>query len=99
MRSVRPHGAARPRPARTPKQRGSCAGHSERVSGGRAAALLLVGVLIGGISGGATAADLPFSATESPGHSAPISGGPPGVSAPAASTASAAEEIVGGVQN
>ena len=69
------------------------------MSGGRAAALLLVGVLIGGISGGATAAYLAFRATESPGQSPPISVGLPVVSAPAASTASADEEIVGVVKD
>src|SRR6185436_16014131 len=53
-RSVRRLGAARPRPVPPRKQRGRLAGSSP-MSGGRAAALLLVGVLIGGISGGAAA--------------------------------------------
>jgi S1-C subfamily serine protease len=55
------------------------------VSGGRAAALLLVGVLIGGISGGAAATYLTYRAAQSPAQSAPTSVGLPIATAPAAS--------------
>src|SRR5438477_11647648 len=69
----RPLGGGRRRLARTRKQRG-CLGGKEAcgrvVSGGRAAALLLVGVLIGGISGGAAATYLTHRAHESPGQPA-----------------------------
>src|SRR5437773_10370898 len=81
----RPLGDGRPRQARTRKQRG-CLGGKEAcgriVSGGRAAALLLVGVLIGGISGGAAATYLTHRGDESPGQPAVNVGLPVATAAP-----------------
>jgi len=68
------------------------------VSGGRAAALLLVGVLIGGISGGATATYLTRRADESTGQPAP-SAGIPIATAPPAASGGVDGEIVGAVQD
>jgi len=69
------------------------------MSGGRVAALVLVGVLIGGISGGATAAYLTSRAAQSPGQSAPINVGLPIASTPPAAGGSADDEIVSVVQD
>jgi S1-C subfamily serine protease len=70
------------------------------VSGGRAAALLLVGVLIGGVSGGAAATYLTYRAAQPPGQSAPTSVGLPIATAPPSSSGAAADdEIVGVVQD
>jgi S1-C subfamily serine protease len=68
------------------------------VSGGRAAALLLVGVLIGGISGGAAATYLTYRAAQSPGQPA-VSVGLPIATAPPTASGTADEEIVGVVQD
>ena len=68
------------------------------MSGGRAAALLLVGVLIGGISGGATATYLTRRADESTGQPA-TSAGIPIASAPPAASGGVDGEIVGAVQD
>ena len=68
------------------------------MSGGRAAALLLVGVLIGGISGGATAAYLTYRAAQSPSQPA-INVGLPIATPPPAASGTADEEIVGVVQD
>src|SRR5437773_2568038 len=84
MPCARPLDAARWPPARTRKQRGLLGGNSPGVSGGRAAALLLVGVLIGGISGGATAVYLTYRAAESPSQPAINVGLPIATASPAA---------------
>jgi 2-alkenal reductase len=68
------------------------------VSGGRAAALLLVGALIGGISGGAAATYLTYRAAESPGQPA-ISVGIPIATPSPATSGTSDEEIVGVVQD
>jgi 2-alkenal reductase len=68
------------------------------VSGGRAAALLLVGVLIGGISGGAAATYLTHRADESSGQPA-INVGLPIATAPATASGGIDGEIVGAVQD
>jgi S1-C subfamily serine protease len=68
------------------------------VSGGRAAALLLVGVLIGGTSGGAAATYLTYRAAQSPGQPA-VSVGLPIATAPPTASGAADEEIVGVVQD
>src|SRR5438094_8775708 len=98
----RPLGGGRPRLARTRKQRG-CLGGKEAcgriMTGGRAAALLLVGVLIGGISGGAAATYLTYRAAQSPGQSAPVSVGLPVATTPPASSGTADEEIVNVVKD
>ena len=67
------------------------------MSGARAAALLLVGVLIGGISGGAAATYLTYRADESPGQPA-INVGLPIATAPPGTSSSFDDEIVGVVQ-
>ena len=69
------------------------------MNGGRAAALLLVGVLIGGISGGAAATYLTYQAAQSPQQSAPISVGLPIATVPPAASGSADELIVGVVRD
>jgi S1-C subfamily serine protease len=69
------------------------------VSGGRAAALLLVGVLIGGISGGAAATYLTYRAAQSPEQSTPIGVGLPIATAPPASSGSPDDEIVNVVKD
>jgi 2-alkenal reductase len=69
------------------------------VSGGRAAALLLVGVLIGGISGGAAATYLTYRAAPSSGQAAPINVGLPVASAPPATSGTADDEIVNVVKD
>jgi S1-C subfamily serine protease len=69
------------------------------VSGGRAAALLLVGALIGGVSGGAAATYLTNQAARSPGQSPPVSVGIPIATAPPTSSGSLDDEIVGAVQD
>jgi hypothetical protein len=65
---------------------------------GGAAALLLVGVLIGGISGGATATHLTGRADQSPGQPA-TSIGLPIATVPPAASGGVDEEIVGVVQD
>jgi len=69
------------------------------VNGGRAAALLLVGVLIGGVSGGAAATYLTYRAAQTPDQSAPPNVGLPIASAPPASGGTVDDEIVGVVQD
>jgi serine protease Do len=69
------------------------------VSGRRAAALLLVGVLIGGISGGAAATYLTYRAAQSPEQSPPVSVGLPIATTPPASSGSPDDEIVNVVKD
>ena len=69
------------------------------MSGARAAALLLVGVLIGGISGGAAATYLTYRAAQSPEQSPPVSVGLPIATAPPASSGSPDDEIVNVVKD
>jgi serine protease Do len=69
------------------------------LNGRRAAALLFVGVLIGGISGGTAATYLTYRAIQSPGQSAAPSAGLPVGTAPPASSRTGDEEIVGVVQD
>ena len=70
------------------------------MNGPRAAALLLVGVLIGGISGGAVATYLTRQAAQSPNQSAPpTSVGLPIATAPPAVIGTADDEIVGVVKD
>ena len=68
------------------------------MSGGRAAALLLVGVLIGGISGGAAATYLTYQSARSPTQSA-TGVGLPIATAPPTSSGTPDDEIVGVVQD
>ena len=63
------------------------------------AALLLVGALIGGISGGAAATYLTYRAAAPPDRSAPISVGLPIATTPPASSGSSDEEIVSVVRD
>jgi S1-C subfamily serine protease len=69
------------------------------VNGPRAAALLLVGVLIGGISGGAVATYLTSQPLQSPNQSAPTSIGLPIATTPPAGSGTADDEIVGVVKD
>jgi S1-C subfamily serine protease len=68
------------------------------VSGGRAATLLLVGALVGGISGGAAATYLTYRAAESPGQPAINVGLPIATASPPAG-GTTDEEIVGVVRD
>src|SRR5207237_5534227 len=61
--------------------------------------LLLVGVLIGGVSGGAAATYLTYRAAQTPDQSAPPNVGLPIASAPPASGGTVDDEIVGVVQD
>src|SRR5438552_16309834 len=97
MPCARPLDAARWPPARTRKQRGLLGGNSPGASGGRAAALLLVGVLIGGISGGAAATYLSHRADELPGQPVGNVGLPVATTSPSAGAAGD-DDIVGAVQ-
>src|SRR5438477_12527867 len=95
----RPLDDAKPRQARMPKQRGFRAGRETVVSGGRAAALLLVGVLIGGLSGGAAATYLTRRADESRGQPATSIGLPIATAPPATSGRAVDEESLRVVQD
>ena len=73
-------------------------GNTSVVSGPRAAALLLVGVLIGGISGGTAATYLTLRADEAPAQPA-VNVGLPIATTPPVASGGSDDEIVGAVQD